>query len=244
VLGSVKMFLNGAGVLPQETRAMFERIAGAKIVEGYGLSEASPMVSVCTPAKWKEGSIGTPAPDTDVRIVDIETGEDLPRGKEGEIVVRGPQIMMGYWQKPEETAQILRNGRLYTGDVGYQDEEDFLFITDRLKDMAKINGENVFPAKVEAALCQQELVAAAAVVGVPDAQEGERLVACIVLARTVPDASEARRAILRSISAMLASHEIPSDVRFLESLDAYKNALGKVLKRKIREAIGRGELTS
>lgn len=239
---SVKLFMNGAGVLPIKTRQIFENISGAKILEGYGLSEASPVVSVCTPSELKDGSIGKPIPETEVRIVNLETGADISVGEEGEIVVKGPQVMLGYFNKPEETAQVLRDGWLYTGDIGYLDEDGFLYITDRIKDMAKISGENVFPGKIEKALANHQLLKDITIVGVPDEDRGERLVACVVLRDAGQDKAQARRDIINYASENLASFEVPRDIRFVASLDQYKNQLGKVLKRQIREALRLGSM--
>lgn len=238
---SVKMFINGAGVLPQKVRQTFEDVTGASILEGYGLTEASPVVSTCTPHDFKEGSIGKPIPGTEVHIMDLVTGAILPAGGEGEIVVRGPQVMQGYWQKPKETAEVLRDGWLHTGDIGYLDEDGFLYITDRIKDMAKINGENVFPGKIEKLLAAFPAVKDVAVVGVPDDEHGERLMACVVAQDPyVPD--ELRRALLKYASENLAPYEVPTEIRFIKSLDPYKNQLGKVLKRQLRDAIKSGHL--
>ncbi|MEK7123644.1 MAG: AMP-binding protein, partial [Patescibacteria group bacterium] len=147
---TVKLFVNGGGALPQKIREQFEKLSGAKILEGYGLSEASPVVSINDPKNSKEGSIGKPVPRTKVKITDIETGLDvLAVGMTGEITVRGPQVMAGYYNKPEATAKKLRGGWLYTGDIGYMDAEGNLYLTDRRDDMAKISGENVYPSEVE-----------------------------------------------------------------------------------------------
>jgi long-chain acyl-CoA synthetase len=237
---SVKICVNGAGVLSLNARKSFEKISGAKVLEGYGLSEASPVVSVCTPDDFLEGSIGKPLPNTEVRIIDLESGEDLGPGKEGEIVVRGPQVMRGYWNKPEETAQVLRGGWLYTGDIGYSGEKGFLFITDRMNDMVKIRGEKVFPSKVERTLMQHQSVRDVAVAGIVDEERGERLVACVVRANPETSASDLKA----FVSQALADYEVPREFRFLEQseFDTFKNPLGKILKRKIRESIKKGEL--
>lgn len=239
---SVKICINGAGVLTSKIRQSFEKVSGAQIFEGYGLSEASPVVSVCTPDDFKEGSIGKPVPDTEVRIVDLESGVDLGPGQEGEIVVRGPQVMKGYWNKPEETARVLRKGWLHTGDVGYMDEDGFLYLTDRMSDIVKINGEKVYPGKVERAFLTHEAVKEVTVVGIRDEEQGERLVACVVLNNPVQDPGALARELQDFTSASLARHEIPRDFRFLEQtqFDTYKNPLGKILKRKIQEALRQG----
>lgn len=243
-LSSVKLFLSGAGGLSKRIRQSFEEFAQKRILEGYGLTEASPAVSSCSPRHFKEGSVGRPLPNTKIRIVNPETGLDLPAMQEGEIVVQGPQVMQGYWQKPAETAQVLRSGWLYTGDIGYLDEQGFLYITDRLKDMVKIKGENVFPAKVEKFLASHPSVKDVAAVGILDEKRGERLVACVVPDGPPDNPEQLRQDLLTYLAQYLASFEIPSEIIFIESLDAYKNQLGKVLKRQLREALKYRRLTS
>ncbi len=168
-LTSIKAAISGAGPLMREVQDRFEHLTGARIVEGYGLSEASP-VTHCNPlfGRRKNGSIGLPFPDTDARIVDIETGlKDLPVGETGELVVRGPQVMQGYWNKTDETASALRGGWLHTGDIAKMDEEGYFFIVDRIKDMIKTVGENVYPREVEEVLYMHPKVKEAVVVGLP-----------------------------------------------------------------------------
>ncbi len=241
---SVKIFINGAGALPPKRRKEFEEISSARILEGYGLSEASPVVSVCTPSDFKEGSVGKPLPETEVRIVDLTSAAVLEPGQEGEIVVRGPQVLKGYWNKPEETAKVLRDGWLYTGDIGYMDKDGFLYITDRISDMVKINGEWVYPSKVERALETYAAVKEAVVVGLYDNELAERLVACIVLADPNSDSRVLSKELFDHVSHSISNFEIPREFKFITSsiLDTYKNPLGKVLRRKIREAIQKGQI--
>ena len=127
----------------------FERLTGGIIIEGYGLTEASPVTHCNAIGKRKIGSIGLPVPDTDCKIVDIETGTEVPPGEEGELCIRGPQVMQGYWQKPEETAQVIRDGWLYTGDIARMDEEGFFYIVERKKDMIISEGYNVYPREID-----------------------------------------------------------------------------------------------
>ena len=181
-LTSIKAAISGAGPLMREVQERFEQLTKARIVEGYGLSEASP-VTHCNPVfgRRKLGSIGLPFPDMDARIVDIETGEkEMPVGETGELVVKGPQVMKGYWNNPDETAHALRGGWLHTGDIAKMDEEGYFFIVDRIKDMIKTVGENVYPREVEEVLFTHPKVKDVVVVGLPDEFKGEKIKAYIV----------------------------------------------------------------
>ena len=182
-LSSLKVAISGAGPLMREVQDRFELLTGARIVEGYGLSEASP-VTHANPifGNRKIGSIGLPWPDVEARIVDLETGNrTLAQGETGELVVRGPQVMTGYWNKPDETARALRNGWLHTGDIGKMDEDGYFYIVDRIKDMIKTVGENVYPREVEEVLYMHPKVKEAVVVGIPQDFMGEQIKAYIVL---------------------------------------------------------------
>lgn len=231
-LRSIKACISGAGPLYRQTQEQFEALTGGKVVEGYGLTEASP-VTHCNPVfgKRKLGTIGVPLPGTDAKIVDVETGErELPLGEAGEIVVRGPQVMLGYWNRPEETKQVLRNGWLHTGDIGVQDEEGFFTIVDRKKDMIKVGGENVYPREVEEELLRHPAVAEAAVIGVPEERFGEVPKAFVVpKAGKNPTAEE----ILEFLRNRLAKYKVPKEVELREALP--KNMVGKMLRRVLSE---------
>ena len=178
------MCVSGAAELPRDVVEEFERLTGGRLVEGYGLTEASPLVAA-NPL-WeggvrKPGSIGIPLPDTDARIVDMETGtRTLAAGEPGELVVRGPQVMQGYWNAPADTANAIRDGWLYTGDIARTDEDGYFFLVDRKKDMIITGGLNVYPREIEEVLRQHPGVRQAGVVGVKHPIRGETIVAYVV----------------------------------------------------------------
>jgi long-chain acyl-CoA synthetase len=182
-ISSIKVFSCGSAPFPIEAFKKFEDLTAGKISEGYGLTEASPLAIANPPfGRRKVGSIGIPRPATDARIVDPETGEkDLPPGVEGELCLRGPQIMKGYWNRPEETAQALRDGWLYTGDLARMDEDGYFFLVARKKDMIICGGYKVYPRDVEEVLYQNPKVQEACVLGVPDPYRGETVKAFVVL---------------------------------------------------------------
>jgi long-chain acyl-CoA synthetase len=231
-VGSIKYCNSGAAPMPVEVMQAFENRFGAKILEGYGLSEASPFTHGHPPAaRRKPGSVGIPAPDTDCEIVDIETGTRvLPAGDTGEIRIRGPQVMAGYWQMPEETAVALRDGWLYTGDIGKMDEDGYLYIVDRKKDMIIASGYNVYPRDVEEVIYEHPAVQECCVAGVPDAYRGETVKAYVVARPgTSLDADE----LIRFCKERLAAYKVPKIVEFRASLP--KTAVGKILRRQLVE---------
>jgi len=231
-LTSIKAAISGAGPLMREVQDRFEQLTKARIVEGYGLSEASP-VTHCNPVfgRRKLGSIGLPFPDMDAMIVDIETGEKvMPVGETGELVVKGPQVMKGYWNKPEETAQTLRGGWLHTGDIARMDEEGYFFIVDRIKDMIKTVGENVYPREVEEVLFTHPKVKDVVVVGLPEAFKGEKIKAYIVLKEGVTSTAEE---IIQFCRVQLSKFKVPKEIEFRKELP--KTLVGKVLRRVLRD---------
>jgi long-chain acyl-CoA synthetase len=232
-LTSIKAAISGAGPLMREVQERFEQLTKARIVEGYGLSEASP-VTHCNPVfgKRKLGSIGLPFPDMDAKIMDIETGEnEMPVGEPGELVVKGPQVMKGYWNKPEETARALRGGWLHTGDIAKMDEEGYFFIVDRIKDMIKTVGENVYPREVEEVLFTHPKVKDAVVVGLPhEAFMGEKIKAYIVLKEGEAATAEE---IIGFCREQLSKFKVPKEVEFRSELP--KTLVGKVLRRVLRD---------
>jgi long-chain acyl-CoA synthetase len=236
-LRSVRVCVSGSAPLPVEVQARFERLTGATVVEGYGLSEASPGTHV-NPVygKRKVGSIGLPLPDTDARIVDPETGErEMPLGEPGELVIRGPQVMQGYWEAPEETAATLRGGWLHTGDIARMDEDGYFFIVERKKDIAIVGGLKVYPREVEEVLLEHPKVKEAAVVGVSHKVRGELLVAQVVLKDGVADdPRQVRRELLELSRERLAAYKVPRRIEIVSALP--KSAVGKVLRREIRDA--------
>jgi long-chain acyl-CoA synthetase len=214
-----------------EVRQKFEARTGGKLVEGYGLTEASPVTHINPPTgSPKVGSIGQPVADTQVRIVDLETGtRDLPPGEVGEIIIRGPQVMQGYWNKPQETAQVLRDGWLYTGDIAKKDADDYYYIVDRKKDMIIAGGYNIYPREVEEVLFENPKIAEAAVIGVPDPYRGETVKAFVVLR---PGATATAEEIIAFCRERLAAYKVPRIVVFRDSLP--KSAVGKYLRRELR----------
>ncbi|MFN0085975.1 MAG: long-chain-fatty-acid--CoA ligase [Blastocatellia bacterium] len=228
----VRRFNSGSAPLPIEVIDQFEQMSGAMLFEGYGLTEASPTThSTPTLAKRKIGSIGLPMPSTDCKIVDLETGTRiLPAGQDGELCVRGPQVMKGYWNRPDETAIALRDGWLYTGDVARMDEDGYFFIVQRKKDMIIVSGYNVYPNEVEDILFTHPAVLEAVVIGVPDQYRGEAVKAFIVLK---PDANATVEDLLEFCRASLAKYKVPTLVDIVPSLP--KSAVGKVLRRELRE---------
>ncbi|MBO8142736.1 MAG: long-chain fatty acid--CoA ligase [Firmicutes bacterium] len=230
-LRSIEACVSGAAPLPLEVQTSFEELTGGRLVEGYGLTEASP-VTHCNPV-WgerKAGSIGLPWPDTDCRIVDPETGEDVPDGQPGELLVRGPQVMLGYWNNHAETAAALRDGWLHTGDIARMDEDGYFYIVDRKKDLIIAGGYNIYPREVEEVLYAHPAVKEAAVVGVPDPYRGETVKAFVVLkdgARATEDE------LIEHCRGQLAAYKVPRLVEFRDDLP--KSLVGKVLRRVLLE---------
>jgi len=234
-LRSIRACVSGSSALPVEVQKRFEELTGARLVEGYGLSEASPLTHA-NPiyGTRKVGAIGLPVPATDAKIVDSETGErELGVNEVGELVVHGPQVMMGYWNNPRETASVLRNGWLLTGDIARMDEDGFFFIEDRKKDMVNIGGLKVFPREVEEVLYKHPKVREAAVVGVTSRVRGEMLVAHVV-----PKDGGDPRALKRELREFCATHLAPYKVpRRIEIVQEIPKTVGipKALRRLIRE---------
>jgi len=230
-LSSIKVCISGAAPLPLEVQTQFERITGGRLIEGYGLTEASPVTHANN--VWgirKIGSIGIPFPDTDAKVVNAESGEELPPGEIGELIVSGPQVMQGYWNRPEETASTLRDGWLYTGDMARMDEDGFFYIIDRKKDMIIAGGFNIYPREVEEVLYEHPAVRDASVVGVPDRYRGETVKAFVVFR---DGASASEQELDEWCRARLAAFKIPRQYEFRDDLP--KSIIGKVLRRKLLE---------
>lgn len=227
-ISSITACISGSAPLPVEVQQKFEKMTGGSLVEGYGLTEASP-VTHCNPlyGKRKTGSIGLPLANTECKIFDLETGErELPIGEVGELCVRGPQVMKGYWNMPEETEKTLRNGWLHTGDVARMDEDGYTYIVDRKKDVVIAGGFNIYPREVEEVLYEHPKVMEAAVAGVPDPYRGETLKAYIVL-KSGETCSE--NEIVEFCRERLARYKVPKVVEFRQELP--KTIVGKVLRR-------------
>ena len=230
-LKSIRACVSGSAPLPNEVRHEFERVTGGKLVEGYGLTEASP-VTHANPLNGiiKEG-IGIPWPDTDAKVVDLDDpSKDLPLGGVGEIAIHGPQVMKGYWNKPEETALVLHDGWLLTGDIGKMDEDGYFYIVDRKKDMILCSGYNVYPREVEEVLFMHPAVQEAAAIGVPDPYRGETVKAFVVLK---PGTTATSEEIIAFCKEKLAPFRVPKQVEFAKELP--KTMVGKVLRRELRE---------
>ncbi len=226
----LRICISGSAPLPAQTLKEFEKKFGIPLIEGYGLSEASPVVAKNPlDGTHKPGSIGLPVPNVEMSVQD-EIGRTLGAKEIGEICVRGGNVMMGYWNQLEETARVFRNGWLLTGDIGYRDAEGYYYITDRKKDMLLVNGNNVYPREIEEVICQFPDVKEAAVVGQSDPRRGESPVAFVVPenGRTVDEA-----ALLKFVRGKLADYKIPRRVIFLHSLP--RNATGKILKTELRK---------
>lgn len=229
---SLRVCMSGGAPLPVEVRQKFEALTGGKLVEGYGLTETSPVTHVNPPGgSPKVGSIGLPIAETEARIMDLETGtREMSVGETGEITIRGPQVMKGYWNKPEETAQVLRNGWLYTGDIAKKDEDGYFYIVDRKKDMIIAGGYNIYPREVEEVLFECPKVKEAGVIGVPDQYRGETVKAFVVLKEGATATAEEIIAFCRT---RLASYKVPRQVVFRDSLP--KSGVGKYLRRELRK---------
>ena len=226
----IRIFISGSAPLPMQTLQEFEKKFGVPLVEGYGLSEASPVVSK-NPLRGvrKAGSIGIPIANVEMSVQD-EKGKMLGTGETGEICVRGGNVMMGYWNQPEETKRVFRNGWLLTGDVGYRDADGYYYITDRKKDMLIVNGINVYPREIEEVIYHFPGVREAAVIGVPDARRGEQPVAFVSAAEGQALDEKALHEFIRS---KLADYKTPKRIVILPALP--KNATGKILKTELRK---------
>ncbi|MCL4178531.1 MAG: long-chain fatty acid--CoA ligase [Verrucomicrobia bacterium] len=229
----LRLCISGAAPLPVETLRMFGRKFPFPLVEGYGLSEASPVVSI-NPIHGKAipGSIGLPVPGVEVTVQD-ETGQILPPREVGELCVRGGNVMLGYWNQPTETDRALREGWLLTGDIGYQDEEGYFYITDRKKDMLLVNGINVYPREIEEIIYEFPGVREAAVIGRPDHRRGEQPVAYVTAEDGIPLDTVALTHFLRQ---RLADFKVPRQIEILSALP--RNASGKILKTALRDLPG------
>jgi long-chain acyl-CoA synthetase len=228
----IKACLSGAAPLPVEVQTQFQTLTGARLIEGYGLSEATP-VTHDNPlfGENRIGTIGVPFPDTDSKIVDVETGTiELPPGEPGELIVKGPQVMKGYWNRPDETELALRGGWLYTGDIAVMDEDGYFKIVDRKKDMIIAGGYNIYPRDVEEVLYEHPKVLEAAVAGIPDRYRGETVKAYVVLK---PGETATPEDITAFCRQRLAAYKVPKMVEFRESLP--KTMIGKILRRQLVE---------
>jgi long-chain acyl-CoA synthetase len=231
-LSSIKACLSGAAPLPLEVAERFERYSGGRLVEGYGLSECSP-VALANPiyGKRKAGTIGMPLPDTLAQVVDAADLDSVPpAGEPGELAIKGPQVMQGYWNRPEESAQVLRDGWLLTGDLALMDDEGYFQIVDRKQDLIIAGGFNVYPREVEEVLYEHPKVEEVSVVGVPDSYLGEVVKAFVVLRPGEEATTEEIRSFAKE---RLAAYKVPRVVEFRDQLP--KTLIGKVLRRALVE---------
>ena len=236
-LTSLRFAVSAAAPLAPETQDRFQAATGGKMLQAYGLTETSPCASMEPIDRPKPHSIGVPLPDTDIKIVDLETGsQELSPGDIGEIIIKGPQVMKGYWNLPTETENALRVGPdgqpgwFYSGDIGYMDEEGYFHISDRKKDLIIAGGYNIYPADVEAVLFEHPKVREAAVIGVPDERLGESVKAFVVLKEGETATADEIIAFCRE---RMAAYRVPRQIEFRDDLP--KSIIGKVLRRELRE---------
>lgn len=231
-LSSIKACNSGSAPLPVDVLETFERLTGSKISEGFGLTETSPVThSNPLQKRRKVGSIGVPVPGTDARIVDAALGtRELPPNEVGELVVKGPQIMDGYWNRPEATAEMIRDGWLYTGDLARMDDDGFFFIEGRKKDMILCSGYNVYPDEIDRVLAGHDAVLEAATIGIPDPARGETVKSFIVVrpGGAVPTAED----IIAYCRERVAPYKVPREIEFLDELP--KSSVLKILRRELR----------
>ena len=233
-LRSVRACMSGGSALPPAVRKKFMSLTGGNLVEGYGLSETSPVTHVnpLSNGVVKDGSIGPPFSGTDARIVDLDdSGKVLKVGEVGELDVKGPQVMKGYWKQEEETRAVLRDGWFLTGDIAKMDEDGYFYIVDRKKDMVNVGGFKVYPREVEDVLFEHPDVREAGVVGIPDEFRGEAVKAFVVLKDPSKKVSE--QEVIDFCQKHLAKFKAPKEVEFVQELP--KTLIGKVLRRKLRE---------
>ena len=230
-LSSIRLCITGSAPMPLEVLRRFEELTGCIIIEGYGLSEASPVTHANPIGARKVGSIGVALPDTDCRIVDLDLGvEEKPTGEVGELLVLGPQVMQGYWKLPQETTDTLREGWLYTGDIARMDEDGYVFIVDRKKDIIISCGYNVYPREVDEVLYEHPKILDAVAIGVPDLYRGETVKAYVVLKA---GESVTEEEIIQFSKARLAAYKVPRAVEFRQSLP--KSIVGKVFRKELRQ---------
>jgi len=228
-LKQISVCISGGAPLSATLKREFEAVTDSRLVEGYGLTEASPLTH-CNPLKGKNraGSIGLPCPNTDARIVDLQTGQPLPANETGELQVKGPQVMTGYWQNEKATAEVLQQGWLSTGDIAQMDEDGFFYLVDRKKDLILSGGLNVYPSEIEKVLNQHPAVDDCAVIGVPDDFWGEAAKAFVVL---YPGAHVTADDLNAFCKARLAAYKRPKHYIFVETLP--RNFIGKIIRRQL-----------
>ena len=233
-LSGIKLATSGAAPLALPVLdQMLESFSGV-VCEAYGMTECTMGATANPPDREniRQGSVGIPVFDTECKVVDLQTGADLPPGEEGEICIKGPQVMQGYWNRPDATAEVLKDGWLHTGDIGKQDEDGYFYITDRKKDMIIYKGYNVYPRDLEEVIFTHPAVEQCAVIGKPDMDVGEAPVAFVQL----KDGAEASvEDVMEHTNSQVAAYKKIREVRFVESIPV--SAAGKVLKRELRDLL-------
>ncbi|MED3994276.1 long-chain-fatty-acid--CoA ligase [Peribacillus frigoritolerans] len=231
-LSSINACISGSASLPLEVQEQFEKITGGKLVEGYGLSETSPVThaNFIWDQPRVKGSVGLPWPDTDSAILSLESNEELPPNEIGEIAIKGPQVMKGYWNRPDETEKTFKNGWLLTGDLGYMDEQGFFYVVERKKDTIIAGGFNIYPREVEEVLYEHEAIQEVVVAGIPDPYRGETVKAYVVLKKNARVTEEELNEFARK---NLASYKVPRSYEFRGELP--KTTIGKILRRVLIE---------
>jgi long-chain acyl-CoA synthetase len=228
-LQSVRYYFSAAAKLPEEIERRWHEKFGRVITQGYGLTETSPFASYNSFISYRAGSIGTPIENVEMKVIDVYTGEDVAPGELGEIVIKGPNVMIGYWNKQQETEQVLRHGWFRSGDIGRMDYDGYFYIADRLKDMIDVGGMNVYPVEIENVLYKHPAVAEAAVYGIPDALMGEQVRATVVVRTgTILQPDD----LIAFCKAQLADFKTPRVVELADELP--KNPAGKILKRVLK----------
>jgi len=229
---SLKFCLSGAIPLMVETKQRFESMTGARVLEAYGMTESTVVLSIGPfNGQWKEGSVGLPLPDVIVKFVDAaDPDKELPYGQEGEVVARGPQVMQGYWNNPQGTEEMIKDGWLYTGDIGYMDSDGYIYLTSRKKDLIKPGGHQVWPREVEEVISTHPAVAEVGVAGIPDPVQVESVKAWVVLR---PGEKLSAEELQKYCREKLTAYKVPKYIDFREALP--KTLVGKILRRVLQE---------
>ncbi|MEB3282793.1 MAG: long-chain fatty acid--CoA ligase [Lyngbya sp.] len=230
ILDNIRLYFSAAAPLPLEVAQQWQQTYGKIIHQGYGLTETSPCACYNHDLKYQPGSIGSPIENVEMKIVDGD-GIEVPPGEQGEIIIRGPNVMLGYWNLPFETARVIKNGWFHSGDIGRMDKDGYFYIVDRLKDMINVSGFKVYPSEVENVIYQHSAVAEVAVFGVDDELKGEVVHAHIVLKK---GGELTEDEIEDFCSEKMATYKMPKVFKFVENIP--KNPTGKILKRQLREA--------
>lgn len=232
--GRVKFWISGAAPFPDEYIKLFREIAGKTIMETYGMTECGIITCDTRYGLKKAGSVGLPLPDLEVKVIDTTTGDPIKLGEPGELCIRGPQVMKGYLNKPEETSGAINDGWLHTGDIVIMDEDGYIFVVDRVKDMVSVSGLKVFTKELDDIICTYPDVAMAASVGIPNPERPftEIVASAIILKKGVEPSEEEKKKIVNFLKEKVAPYKVPRKVVFMESLPV--SGIGKVLKRELR----------